>query len=110
MRARLRGLANTRARREGSSGYAITGGAGFAQLGDARGVAAYVCTRGLVVAWCNGAAEGAGWYSNREAAQMGFDYVRRMVSAGTTADLEHRQRLAGELANPRSSAGVWDVA
>jgi len=104
LRARLRGLADARARREGS-GYRVRGGAGYSQVSESAGVAAYGLTRGYVVAWCRGAAEGAGWYSTADAARMGFEYVERQVRAGTTATLEHQQRLAGELVNPPVAAG-----
>jgi hypothetical protein len=107
LRARLRGLADARARREGGGeGYRVTGSAGLWQGSDTQAVAAYLVTHGLVVAWCNGGNEGAGWYSSTEAAQMGFDHIRRQVQTGDTTELAHQQRLAGEIA---SSLAVWEV-
>jgi hypothetical protein len=92
LRARLRGIADVRGRREGS-GYRVTAGAGYSQVSDTAAVAGYRLTRGYVVAWCNGAAEGAGWFLRVEEAREGFDYALRLVRAGTTAELEHRQGL-----------------
>jgi hypothetical protein len=92
LRARLRGLADVRGRREGS-GYPVTAGAGYSQVSETGAVAGYRLTRGYAVAWCNGAAEGAGWFLRAEDAREGFDYALRLVREGTTAELEHRQRL-----------------